>query len=91
VKRGEGSATVSLHPTVAARRIREAAQAALSRDLKPCRLTLPERFALELGFKEHHRARRLSWYPGASLASPHVVHFETDSWFEAMRLLLFLY
>lgn len=90
VKEGRGESTVSLHPAVAERRIREGTEEALRRDPAACLGELPARFEVEVSFRYPPRARRASFYPGASLLGPGTVRFATRDWFEVMRLFLFV-
>jgi D-amino peptidase len=90
VKHGTGNSTSSIHPYMAVERIREGAKKALEGDLSRCLLKLPSQFAVEIMFKDHSKAYHSSFYPGAGLKEPHVVMFETDDYFEVMRLLAFV-
>jgi len=89
VKRGLGGSTNSIHPDVAVRRIREESEAALSGDLSACRVPLPAHFSIEIGYRSAPRALRGSYYPGATLKDARTVTFETDDFFDALRMLLF--
>jgi len=90
VKQGVGSSTVSIHPHLAVERIREGAQAALAGDVKKCEIQLPERFSVEVEYRDHAQARHASFYPGASQKSPHAIQYETDDYFEVLRLISFV-
>jgi D-amino peptidase len=90
VKQGVGDSTVSIHPHLAVDRIREGAQRALEGELSKCRLELPEQFSVEIEYRNHVQALRSSFYPGASLKSPHVIQFESDDYFEVLRLISFV-
>lgn len=90
VKHGVGGATVSIHPERAVEGIREGVRQALLRDLAGCVLPLPGRFTVEIGYKKPNDAYRASFYPGARLARPTALTFETSDFFEVLRLLLFV-
>jgi D-amino peptidase len=90
VKRGVGASTVSLHPAVACQRIREAARDALQRDLLSGVVPFPDRFVVDVVFRRHADAYAGSFYPGASLADPTTVRFETEDFFEALRAVGFI-
>ncbi len=90
VKQGIGNSTTNLHPAVAVSKIREGMQQALEGDLARCHIPLPERFNVEIRYKKHADAYHASFYPGAQLKEPHVMQFETDNYFEVMRLLSFV-
>jgi D-amino peptidase len=90
VLRGVGASTISLHPEVARRRIREGMEEALRGDLAACRLTLPDHFELEIRYREAARAYAKGFYPGARPADDHRVVFEADDYFEILRAVAFL-
>lgn len=90
VSRGVGAASLSLHPEEALRRIRETAQEAVQYNREDCLISLPEYFEVEITFKNHKDAYRNGFYPGAKQASPHTITFETDDYYEVLRLLHFI-
>ena len=90
VKEGIGESAINIHPEVAVERIREGAEAALQGDLSKCALEMPKHFVVEVHYRQHMKARRMSFYPGASLKEPFVLRFETDDYFGVMRLLMFV-
>jgi D-amino peptidase len=90
VKEGVGSSTINLHPKLAVEQIREAAQDALSGDLSKCLLQMPASYKVEIGYKDHFKALASSYYPGASLKDSFTLQFETDDYFEVLRLLIFV-
>jgi D-amino peptidase len=90
VLRGVGASTISVHPEVAAERIRTGVEKALRGDLAACAVPLPERFELVLRYKEAARAYRGSFYPGARLVDDETVAFETSDYFEVLRALAFV-
>lgn len=90
VKEGVGNSTVSIHPHLAVEMIRDRAQMALEGDVSRCHIQMPERFSVEIKYKDHAMAYRSSFFPGASLKEPHAIQFESDDYFEVMRLLLFV-
>lgn len=89
VNEGVGNATISIHPHLAAARIREATASAL-RDPGACRFALPQRFDLAIDFKHHSMAYRGSFYPGAALAGPRTVAYACTTWMDALRFLFFV-
>jgi D-amino peptidase len=90
VKQGIGNSTTNIHPAVAVRKIREGMQQAIEGDLVQCHIPLPEHFNVEIRYKKHAEAYHASFFPGARLQAPHVIQFETDDYFEVMRLLSFV-
>ncbi|UCF62217.1 MAG: M55 family metallopeptidase, partial [Anaerolineaceae bacterium] len=90
VKHGAGNSTTSIHPNLAVDRIREGAQKALEGDLSKCTIDLPKHFSTTITFRDHAKAYRLSFFPGATLVEPHTIEFKADDYFEILRLLAFL-
>jgi D-amino peptidase len=90
VKQGVGDSTLSIHPHLAVDQIREGAQRALEGEVSRCRLQLPERFSVEIKYRNHAQAYSSSFYPGASQTSPHAIQYETDDYFEVLRLISFV-
>lgn len=90
VKEGVGGSTISLHPARAVNAIREGVRQALSGDLARHRLPLPEHFHVEITFHRRHMdAYRASFYPGVKADGPHGVVFDTDDYFEVLRMIMF--
>ncbi len=89
VKQGVGNSTISIHPQLAVDQIRSGVQAALQGDVSRCRVQLPDRFSVEIMYKDHAKAYRASFFPGASLKEPDTIQFESDEYFEVLRLFLF--
>jgi len=90
VKHGVGNSTVSIHPNLAAERIRRGVKMALESDVSKCLIPMPERFFLEIKYKDHGKAYQSAFFPGVTLKEPHVIRFETNDYFEILRLLLFV-
>ena len=51
-------------------------------------LPLPERFEVEICFREHFRAKCA--YPGAVQTGPTTVAYASDDWLEVLRMLDFV-
>ncbi len=88
VKRGVGGSTISIHPELAAERIRQALAAALLRR-DTCHMALPDHFVAELTYREAHVAFHNGFYPGARLVDARTVRYEHDDFFELMRFMAF--
>lgn len=89
VKKGIGGSVVCLHPKVVCKKIKEGVESALSGDYKQCLLPLPDKFTVEINYRNHVDAMRASFYPGMKATAATVVSFETTDYFEVMRSLLF--
>jgi D-amino peptidase len=90
VKEGTGNSTVNIHPHLAIEKIREAVQNALEGNLSKCRLPMPDQFTVEIRYKNHAMATKASFFPGAVLTQPHAIQFESDDYFEVLRLFAFV-
>ena len=90
VSSGVGNSTISIHPNLAAKRIREGMETALKGNIELCKLIPPEQFHVEIRYKEHSRAYRASFYPGAARIDTHTIGFDTQDLFEILRMLLFI-
>ncbi len=89
VKEGIGEATVNIHPDLAITQIREGVARALRGPLAQCQIPLPAHFAVQVTYRDHYFAHVYGFYPGATQKDATMVQFDTDSYFEVMRFLLF--
>ena len=89
VNEGVGNGSISMHPGKAVGLIREAAEAAMKLDTSQCLYPLPERFKVEVCYREHPRARWASWYPGAKQVNDRTVRYECDNWMDALTFFHF--
>ncbi len=85
--RGVGQSTVSVHPEVGVRRIREVSEAALKSvpRLRP----LPPDFTVEIDYKLPREAYGKQFFPGCELAKDGTVRFRHKDWFECLRMIHF--
>ena len=90
-KDGLGGCTRSINPGLACQRIKAAAEAALKQDLKAAGTTMPEKFELEISYKEHPIAVARSSYPGCELIGDRTVRFASDDYFEVLRAVCFIF
>lgn len=90
VSEGMGNASTSLHPTDAQNAIREGMKKAVSGDVSQCKLALPESFEMTIKYKEHTRAFRNSFYPGARRVDEKTVAFETHEYYDLLRFAMFV-
>jgi D-amino peptidase len=88
-QRGHGRSTVSIHPQLACRRISAGVGKALTGDPTRCLRALPDRFAVDIEYHDSCTAYGKSFYPGARLEEDRRVLFETDDYFEVLRLIAF--
>jgi D-amino peptidase len=91
VKQGIGSSTINIHPHLAEEKIRSGVRKALEKDLSLCRVALPEHFTAEICYKEHARAYRNSFFPGAFLKNPYTIQFEANTYLEVLKFFSFVF
>ncbi len=84
---GVGNGTISIHPNLAVRRIRETVQAALSQDISANLYPMPEHFSLEVRYREHSRARGAQFYPGCRQTGPYTAVYEADDWMDVLKFM----
>ena len=87
VKEGRGQSTISLTPAAACHRIREGAAMALAGDRAACLLHIPDHLVVEVTYDNPVMAYRHSWYPGMSHAGDRTIRFETENYFDVLRML----
>ena len=90
LNKGIGNSIISIHPQLAFNNIKEAVEASLKGDMNKCRIALPELFKVELSFTEHSKAYKASFYPDMKKVSATNVMFETEDYFEVLRMLSFV-
>lgn len=90
VKDGFGGMTRSLHPAVACKRIKSAAETALRQDLSNALCTLPEHFVFEICYKTHKDAVARSYFPGFKLVDDNVIRMETAAYWDILRSIRYI-
>jgi D-amino peptidase len=86
-KCGVGSQTRNYSPSLVVKRIRQAAEKAVGLDLEAAKVQLPDSFTVEIFFKEHAHAEKVSYFPGVRKVDANIVRFASDSYFEVLRTL----
>lgn len=90
VSEGIGNASLSIHPDLAVKTIRDKVLEALKGDLDKYRVKLPDKFKVEIRFKNHYLAYRGSFYPGAKQTGSNTVEYETTDYMEVLRFFFFV-
>jgi D-amino peptidase len=90
VKRGIGGSTINIYPQLAVEKIRDAVRKALQGDLSSCLIALPDHFHVKIRYRDHADAYHASFFPGAMLEEPYLLTFESEDYFEVLRLLSFV-
>ncbi|MGM9987823.1 MAG: M55 family metallopeptidase [Bacillaceae bacterium] len=89
-KEGIGAATINKSPNQVIRQTKELVYKALSGDLTKNKVEIPEKFEVEIIYKDQGKAYRNAYYPGAILQSPKTVRYEETNYYEVLRMLNFL-
>ncbi|MDR0906088.1 MAG: M55 family metallopeptidase [Oscillospiraceae bacterium] len=90
VSNGIGNGSVAMHPLDAAERIEDGTRRALQGDLSKCQVKMPDRFSVRIRYKEHTRAYRMGWYPGAVRVDEKTIEFESANYDDILRFFLFV-
>lgn len=90
VSKGIGQASISIHPNLAIRKIEDGVKEALSGDLKRHTINLPEKFEIEIKFRQHYRAYKASFYPGVVKLNSQTIKYETNDYYEFLRMFFFI-
>lgn len=90
VKEGVGNSTVNIHPQLSLDLIRDKVEKSLTGDLSRYKIELPKSFELEVGYKQHFTALKMSNYPGVNRISENVVSFSNKDYIEVVRAMKFL-
>ena len=85
VSEGTGNGSLSIHPNLAVRRIRDTVEEAVRKNGKDCMFPLPEHFHVEINFKDHFRAYDGGFYPGARQVDVKTVAFDDDDWMDCLK------
>lgn len=90
-KTGVGNSVISRHPDKVKEEIKNGVEKALKGNLDECKIDLPAKFKVEISYAAnyHYNTYKASFYPGMKQVSPTSVLFETDDYFEVLRMLLF--
>lgn len=89
VKEGIGSGTLSINPKLACDKIKENVIKGLKKASR-CKIEIPEKFEVEICYKQHFVAKRASFYPGVTQTGPCVVKFTAKSAYELMTTSMFI-
>lgn len=89
-KEGVHGAVISNHPLVTDALIHKKVKEALTnKNLKSCLVEMPRNFDVEIQYKNPVDAYSNSFYPGCKLVGSVRVIFNTDDWYEVLRMIKF--
>ncbi|MEH6444965.1 MAG: M55 family metallopeptidase [Oceanospirillaceae bacterium] len=87
---GKGASTICMNPKLALEKMTVGVTKALSANFDNCAIELPDNFEVEIKYLGPVYAYQASFYPGASLSQPQAIRFNSDDYFEVLRLLRFV-
>jgi D-amino peptidase len=87
--RGDGNASISLHPLEAVSRIQEGLRAAVQNGGEGCLLSLPPHFDVKVRYTKHTKAFLNSQYPGAHRIDEKTVGYGADDYLDVLRFFAF--
>ncbi|HYE80750.1 MAG TPA: M55 family metallopeptidase [Clostridia bacterium] len=90
VSEGVGGASISIHPDLAVKSIKQKVHEALNGDLSKRTVKMPEKFKVEIHFRNHSAAYGGSFYPGARQTGTKTVEYEAADYFEVLKFLFFV-
>ena len=88
--KGIGDSIISNHPNCLSTVITKGVEESLKSDKNKCKIALPDKFYIQIGFVNHAKAYKASFYPGIKKESTTEVVFETTDYFEVLRMLSFV-
>lgn len=91
VNEGHGNGSISIHPALAVRLIRQTVRDALKKPKADCMFPIPEHFAVEICYKEHRRAANAANYPGCARKDAMTVTFESRDYMEVLTTLNWIF
>ena len=92
VKDGLGAMTINYSTEETIKDIRSLSEKAvmLLQDLSGILVKLPDHFEVEFYFKDHAVAERVSYFPGVAKKDHNTVVFQSDSFFDVLRTVLWI-
>lgn len=90
VKMGLGSSTINISPQLAIEQIQESVKETLKKDLDLCKIQLPKKYEVEIGYHDHVKAFRASFYPGVKLHRARTITYKAVNYMDVLTMLNFL-
>lgn len=89
VKSGSGEATVNLHPADACQKIEEQVEKAVRDNNCACPV-MPEKFELEIRYRDHANAQRASRFPGARRVDAYTAGYSSKNFNDLLIAKMFM-
>lgn len=90
LNKGIGDSVIGIHPKLAFDRIKQNVESILKGNIDNCRVQLSKIFEVELSFNNHNKAYKASFYPGIKKVSSTNLMYETNDYFEVLRMFMFV-
>ncbi|RKD29528.1 M55 family metallopeptidase [Thermohalobacter berrensis] len=90
VKEGKGNSTINISPNLSIKLIKEEVKKALEDKSQFSKIKLPKDFKVEISYKNHTKAFKASYYPGMKQISDTNIVYNSDSFDDVLRMLLFV-
>lgn len=90
VKEGHGGRTKSISPNLACELIEKAAYEALQQDFKGKLPEIPKSFELEITYKEHVMATKMSYFPGFAKVGDNTILLKSNDFTDLLRAIRFV-
>ncbi len=87
---GRSGGAIALHPDTAVEKIRETVEKALKQSGDDCVYPIPQRFEIEVCYKEHASAARAACYPGIQRRDSKTVCYESKDLPDVLRAFFFI-
>jgi D-amino peptidase len=88
VKDGLGAASRNYSVEDTLKSLRELSAKALRQDFGGAPAKLPGHYDVEICFKDHSHAEKVSWFPGVTKKTANIITFSSDSLFEVLRTIM---
>jgi D-amino peptidase len=90
VSEGFGGGSTSIHPEKACMLIRETMKKALDDEhVKKCLIKLPDSFEVTVKFRNHEKAFRANYYPGAKEMDETTTYFKATNYLDVLKFFMF--
>ncbi|EQB87021.1 D-amino peptidase [Clostridium punense] len=89
VSEGIGQGSISIHPNLAVKRIKEEVSEVFKGDLTKNIIELPKEFKVEVKFKDHFTAYKGGFYPGARHIDAKTIGYEAKDYMDVLKFIFF--
>lgn len=89
IKERVGGASISINPELSCELIREGVKKAL-KHTSACKIEIPDKFEVEINYREHFKAKKASYFPGVSQTGPYTVKYTAKDINEFSTTMMFI-